>query len=98
MSGSATRCAPAYHNLPYLALANATVSHLETGQEILCSRFLLVSRDRITALAPRSEIHSIEFFNRSPPPTELSGLKGSWINVDELLERISPLIRSGMNE
>ena len=47
---------PASLNNPYLALANATVTRRATGQQVIRTRFLLVTRSRITALMPKSEV------------------------------------------
>lgn len=48
---------------PYLALVDATVRRLESGQLLFRGRFLLVSRARIVMLLPKSEM-----LREAPPP------------------------------
>jgi hypothetical protein len=43
---------------PHLPLVDASVTRIETGKELLRSRFLLVAREKIVVLLPRSEMSS----------------------------------------
>src|SRR5258705_4836540 len=46
----------AHLSKPHLPLVDASVIRIETGREILRSRFLLVARSKIVVLLPKSEI------------------------------------------
>src|SRR5262245_58626834 len=55
----------AQRDRPYMALTDATVTRIETGQEILSSRFLLVSRSQVVVMMPKSEVLSCPIGRRS---------------------------------
>jgi HEAT repeat protein len=55
---------------PHLALVDVTVSGLDTGKQILRSRFLLVSRHQIEVLMPRSELIRSGLSPRGSPADE----------------------------
>ncbi len=56
---------------PYMALTDAIVTRLETGQEILSTRFLLVSRNKVVVMMPKSEVLSCPLDKRAEPAVML---------------------------
>jgi hypothetical protein len=55
---------PSHRDIPYLPLADARVTMLETGEERLQSRFLLVAHNKIVVMMPRPEILSCAVIRR----------------------------------
>jgi hypothetical protein len=55
---------PAHRDNPYLPLADARVTNLETGEERLQSRFILVAHEKIVVMMPRTEILSCPVIRR----------------------------------
>ncbi len=57
----------AQRDRPYMALTDAIVTRIETGQEILSTRFLLVSRGQVVVMMPKSEVLACPIGKRSEP-------------------------------
>jgi len=82
--------APANQGAPYLSLANVKVTRVETGVPVFKARFLMVARAKIEFVIPISDVMSNLISDAASPPAEL---KGKWVNAEQLLEGIAPLIR-----
>jgi hypothetical protein len=58
--------APMFRDSPYLSLSDAQVTRIDSSEPILQSKFLLVSRNRILCITPKSEVLSIPSLPAAP--------------------------------
>lgn len=57
----------AQRDRPYIALTDAVVTRIESGRELISTRFLLVSRNQIVVMMPRSEVLGAPLSQRAEP-------------------------------
>ena len=76
----------AHLSKPHLPLVDASVTRIETGREILRSRFLLVARSKIVVLLPKSEICTDDVSWVLGPPAA-DGHRAGGPRPDDLLRR-----------